>query len=52
MKDGIEPELCAVQCTSVYEASRRVRTLGRDTVLSKFDVCNRGLPHGPGASRR
>ena len=38
MNDGIEPELCTVQYTSVAEACRRVRTLGRDTVLSKFDV--------------
>ena len=36
--DGIEPELCNVQYTSVDEACKRVRTLGKDTVLSKFDV--------------
>ena len=38
MNDGIEPELCMVQYTSVAEACRRVRTLGRATMLSKFDV--------------
>ena len=38
VNDGIEPEVCAVQYTSVDVACRRIVALGRGTIMAKFDV--------------
>ena len=49
VNDGIRTEVCAVSYTSVDDAVRCVRTLGRGALLAKFDIANayRAVPVHP-----
>ena len=38
MNDGIDPELCSLQYTSVEKVARVTQRLGRGTLLARLDV--------------
>ena len=51
VNDGIEPELCSLQYTSVAEAVRQVMEMGAGAQMAKFDVesAYRNVPVHPAA---